>query len=111
MECVETLAAAGRGKWGDHPADFALSTVRRTWPARVGDETRSADTFRLSFQLAGYAPDFRQFDIEAQRDAFFNANISGRTSGGKGRALLQGCTSWGKELVGEPLEGVTFVAD
>ena len=112
MECAETLTASGRGRWGDHRTDFALSTITRTWRARRGDGVRSLDAFRLTFWLDGRPPDRREFPTASQRDAFLAASISEReTADLPADALLLGCQSPVAALVGDELAGVWFVMD
>lgn len=111
MDCTETLTASGRGRWGDHDTDFALSTVRRTWRSRWNEQSRSVDTFLLSFQLRDRDPDRRSFATAEEREAFLAASIGNRTLGGDTPSLLGGCRPWVENYVGDDLAGVWFVMD
>jgi hypothetical protein len=93
---------------------YTLANVRGTFRARHSKATRSFDRFRLYFQLDGRQPDFRSFDSVVERDAFFDASIRDRKSGGPGKRLVLAFglpDSWGHELAKDDLEAVTFVAD
>ena len=111
MECIETLTASGRGRWGDHDARFALSTVRRTWRSRWSEESRAVDGFLLGFHLEGFAPDRRWFATAEERDAFLEASVTDRVPAKEDPSLLGCCRSWVEDFVGDDLAGVWFVMD
>ncbi len=111
MECYEILTDAGRGRWGDCDAEFALSTITRAWRTRSGDDFRSLDTFRLTFRLTHLSPDFREFDTESQRAAFLTTHIQDRCPLASLSFRLLGCRPPLVELVGDSLAGVWFVQD
>lgn len=109
MECLERLTFAGRGWWGDHETDFALSTLRRTWHARYTSEMRSQDAYRLSFRLLEWAPndrDMREFDTEAERQTFFDRAISHTAEHLPAASVLQGCVPRFAAWVGQVVSDV-----
>src|SRR6266550_3005872 len=106
MDWTERLTSAGRGRWGEHAADFALSTVRRTWHARRGDASQAIDRYRFSYQLLGpvrTGHEFREFDTSGERDAFFARSISDWAPRPKSSTVLRGCeprfASWNGEIL------------
>jgi hypothetical protein len=111
VDCTESLTASGRGRWGYHDTRFALSTVRRTWRSRWSERSRSVETFVLWFQLRDHDADRRSFATGEERQAFLDANIGDRATGGDASSPLGGCRPWFEDYVGDDLAGVWFVMD